>query len=100
MKSVQILFSIVIVLVLSAVAAGLYGVAMNSRTPTVSPSVTDFASCANAGYPVMESYPRQCASPDGRSFIEEVQIMDDSTFLVATSTATSSVPLPTNIELQ
>lgn len=99
MKSVQILFSIVIVLVLSAIAAGLYGVAMNGRVTTIAPTVTDFASCVQAGYPVMESYPRQCASPDGRSFIEDVQMMDDI-MLVATSTASSSAPLPTNIEVQ
>lgn len=32
--------------------------------------VTDFISCAENGFPVMESYPRQCATPDGRTFVE------------------------------
>ncbi|MBW3004630.1 DUF333 domain-containing protein [Candidatus Woesearchaeota archaeon] len=34
--------------------------------------ITDFQQCADAGLPVMESYPRQCRTPDGRIFREEV----------------------------
>ncbi|MAG12292.1 hypothetical protein CL630_00565 [bacterium] len=33
--------------------------------------ITDFDSCVAAGNPVMESYPRRCAS-DGRTFIENI----------------------------
>ncbi|OGY43060.1 MAG: hypothetical protein A2729_03785 [Candidatus Buchananbacteria bacterium RIFCSPHIGHO2_01_FULL_39_14] len=36
------------------------------------PVVTDFDSCLQAGYPIMESYPRQCQNPDGRKFIEDI----------------------------
>lgn len=35
-------------------------------------AIDDFAGCAEAGYPVMESYPRQCRTPDGRTFVEEL----------------------------
>lgn len=31
-----------------------------TRLATDSPNVTDFASCAAAGNPIMESYPEQC----------------------------------------
>jgi len=34
--------------------------------------VSSFEDCAAAGYPVMESYPRQCRTPDGRLFVEAV----------------------------
>ena len=34
--------------------------------------VTDFQSCADAGYPIMESNPRQCNTPEGRNFVEEI----------------------------
>ncbi len=34
--------------------------------------ITDFESCAKAGYPIMESYPRQCSLPDGRFFAESI----------------------------
>lgn len=36
----------------------------------VAVEINSFDDCANAGYPVLESYPRQCITPDGRRFIE------------------------------
>ncbi len=35
------------------------------------PAVNDFDSCVLAGYPVMESYPRKCTTPDGQTFTED-----------------------------
>ncbi|PIR49210.1 hypothetical protein COU80_00475 [Candidatus Peregrinibacteria bacterium CG10_big_fil_rev_8_21_14_0_10_55_24] len=35
-------------------------------------SVTSFEDCVAAGYPVMESYPEQCRTPDGRTFVREI----------------------------
>jgi hypothetical protein len=35
--------------------------------------ISSFDECAAAGYPVMESYPRQCRTPDGRHFTEEIE---------------------------
>ena len=34
--------------------------------------VRSFEECVAAGYPVMESYPRQCRTKDGRSFTEDI----------------------------
>ncbi len=31
-------------------------------------NVVDFKSCMSAGYPVQQSYPQVCHTPDGRSF--------------------------------
>lgn len=31
-------------------------------------NLTDFKSCIAAGYPVQQSYPQVCHTPDGRSF--------------------------------
>jgi len=36
-------------------------------------SIYSFEECAAAGYPVMESYPRQCNTPDGKHFVEEIE---------------------------
>jgi len=33
--------------------------------------ITNFQSCIEAGYPVMESYPRQCRTLGGRLFVKE-----------------------------
>jgi hypothetical protein len=34
--------------------------------------ITSFEQCAAAGNPVMESYPRQCRTPDGLHFVETI----------------------------
>lgn len=34
--------------------------------------VTSFEECVAAGYPVMESYPLQCMTPDGETFMQEI----------------------------
>ncbi|KND50325.1 MAG: hypothetical protein AB198_01980 [Parcubacteria bacterium C7867-003] len=34
--------------------------------------IKSFEDCVKAGYAVMESYPRQCKTPDGRTFAEEI----------------------------
>jgi len=34
--------------------------------------ITDFAECEAAGYPVGESFPRQCFGPNGQNFVEPV----------------------------
>ncbi len=34
-------------------------------------AISTFEECKDAGYPIMESYPEQCATPDGRSFIND-----------------------------
>jgi len=50
---------------------------MRVETPeTTPPVVTSFAECEKAGYPVMESYPRQCRVPGGALFVEAVVGLD------------------------
>jgi len=57
-----------IILVLAALA--IYLVA------TKEPAITTFEECVSAGYPILESYPRQCKTPDGRTFTEEIDKTD------------------------
>lgn len=33
--------------------------------------IDSFEDCANAGFPIMESFPEQCATPDGRTFTRQ-----------------------------
>ena len=42
-----------------------------NETPTI--TIRSFNDCIKAGYPVMESYPRQCKTADGRTYAEELQ---------------------------
>ena len=34
--------------------------------------INNFEDCVNAGYPLMESYPMRCKTPDGRTFTDEI----------------------------
>ncbi|GKS67548.1 hypothetical protein YTPLAS73_10950 [Nitrosarchaeum sp.] len=45
------------------------------RSPIES-SIEDFEDCAAAGNTIMESYPRQCMTSDGRNFVEEIDAID------------------------
>ena len=38
----------------------------------LTPSINSFEECVSADYLVMESYPRQCKTPDGRNFTEDI----------------------------
>ena len=40
-------------------------------------TISTFDECAAAGYPIMESYPEQCMTPDGRNFVNERQMTSD-----------------------
>lgn len=40
--------------------------------------INSFEECVSAGYPVMESYPRQCVALDGRNFVEDIGNDNDS----------------------
>ncbi|NOZ76363.1 MAG: hypothetical protein GXO65_01500 [Euryarchaeota archaeon] len=56
-------------LLLGGCTSGCTGPAPSPEPPG---NITSFQECVQAGYPVMESYPRQCRTPDGRTFVEEV----------------------------
>ena len=34
--------------------------------------IATFEDCVKAGYPVMDSYPRQCTLPSGRFFVQQI----------------------------
>lgn len=61
---------ILIIFLLSAVAiASAYFIF--SQKQQVAKSINSFDSCAKF-YPVMESYPAQCNTPDGRHFVQQL----------------------------
>ena len=45
---------------------------------TTIPQITSFAECEAAGFPIMESYPRQCRTSDGKNFTEEIATSQES----------------------
>lgn len=65
---------ILVVLVIAAIGAALWFMTKQEE-PTVvidDSKILSFLDCEAAGYPVMESYPRQCRTNDGRTFAEEL----------------------------
>lgn len=71
MQAFKILGLLALAAILAIVALILLKVA-----PRINPmpldSITSFEECAAAGNAVMESYPRQCRTKDGRLFVEEI----------------------------
>lgn len=46
-------------------------------TPGKGPqSINSFEECAAAGYPIMDSYPEQCAVPGGRTYTRQIPAND------------------------
>lgn len=57
----------------ASLLVGCSGLAVSGNPPdSGSQGVDSFEACVRAGYPVMESYPRQCRTADGQLFVEEV----------------------------
>jgi len=64
------------VIVLAALAYWIYNSnSSNQSQDYAAPQngeINSYEDCVAAGYPVMESYPEQCATPDGRSFTRDI----------------------------
>ena len=92
MKTNIILICTIAILVLLALFLALqYYPYPKKQEETPVAEVRSFEDCAAAGYPVMESYPRQCKTPDGRTYAEEIPV--HATYDNATSD-TIQVDLP------
>ena len=63
---------ILIALVLVAIAAGLLYLSSLGQHYRAA-AITNFDECAAAGNPIMESYPEQCRTADGRTFVNQHQ---------------------------
>jgi hypothetical protein len=59
-----------------AVALLIFGCIDNGAIPSPTKNITSFEECVKAGYPILESYPRQCRTPDGRNFISGTDFME------------------------
>lgn len=60
---------ILAILLIGVISAVFYWISLENE-PVV--TVNSYEECVDAGYPIMESYPEQCAAPDGRNFTREL----------------------------
>lgn len=66
--SKKILIFLIIIVVLGATAY--FTMFKPGEAPIT--DINSFEECVSAGYPVMESYPRQCKTPDGKTLTEDI----------------------------
>jgi len=61
----------IIAVIVILIGASIYFALYRQRS-SPSQTITNFEECAREGYPVGESYPRQCWTPDGKHFVEDI----------------------------
>lgn len=83
MPHMKLLFSIVALFVLFLLAWAISTSVTTPEEPAL--EVASFEDCAKAGYPVMESYPRRCNTPNGLSFTEVISSEASITYTNATT---------------
>jgi hypothetical protein len=69
-KTTTLLGLLVVLIVVAGVLFSLTTLARQQRIRTIG----SFEDCALAGYPITESYPEQCRTPDGRIFVNTKQV--------------------------
>lgn len=69
MEHLRLPFLIFLAMLLGLLATIIYNNAPRAQ-PILAPVITNFDECAQAGNAIMESYPRQCRTADGRLFVE------------------------------
>lgn len=72
----KITMAIIVIIIVLTVGIGSwwYYIQQEKIPPEVPPGedITNFEECKKAGYPVLETHPRQCKTPDGRVFTEKI----------------------------
>jgi hypothetical protein len=69
-KSTGLIFAAFIIIV---ALVGVFLFVGKPATPgTSSGTITSFDECVKAGYPIKESYPAQCMTPDGKNFVQDI----------------------------
>ncbi len=71
-----IFFALIGVIIIGGIGVAITRVGEGGMAAPAESIVTDFQSCAAAGNPVMESYPRQCRHGE-RTFVEHVMYAPD-----------------------
>lgn len=69
--SIGILLIILVILVVGFFALNSY-IYNEKQADEVGPTISSFEECIDAGYPVLDSYPEQCATADGKRFMRSL----------------------------
>ena len=69
MRSDVRIYSGIFLIILAALAVIIFAHRPGTKPPV---PISSFDDCVKAGYPVMQSYPPQCALPNGKFFVQRV----------------------------
>ena len=72
MKNKKLFYGILVAVLL--VIGIIISTTLNKQKTTL--EINNFDDCARAGYPILESYPRQCKTPDGKTFTEIIPLIE------------------------
>lgn len=89
MKSWQLMVLAVVLMAIAGVLLYVSEIGARHRAK----SITSFDECVAAGNPVMESYPEQCRSQDGRTFVNPRQQADTPQALAPAAQPSVTPPL-------
>ncbi len=95
MQSKRLVYPTFIIIII-LVGAGLF---WYSNKPTIKAAST-FEECVVAGYPVLESYPRQCRTREGRAFVEDIGNELEKTDLIRTNTPRPNQPISSPLVIE
>lgn len=83
-------------LLIAGIVVAAVGLALWWQLPSRQSDIATFAECVAAGYPVTESFPRVCRTPEGKKFVEPKVTKNTNTTVTpktnsATNTTTNSM---------
>lgn len=94
MKTSTILWVLGSILIGVGLATWVYAPVSTREEPV---PILSFTDCETAGYPVMESYPRQCRTPDGRTYAEEIPTSAPTYVQASADLIVVDLPLPDSV---
>ncbi len=76
-----IIVTILAIVLVTIIAVGIALFINNQRANAIS----NYEQCVQAGHPILESYPEQCVTPDGKSFTRQLtdaekKLLEDSSY--------------------
>ena len=78
---------VITLLIIISLAGGFFLWSSSMQRQEQIHSIASFEDCAAAGYPIIESYPEQCRTPDGRTFVRDISNDETSGGIVANGCA-------------
>lgn len=89
-------YLIIFVVLLAAISTYFYWRPKPEQKPA---EISSFEECAAAGYPIMESYPERCRTPDGKTFARDIGNELEKSDLIRVSSPRSGQTIVSPLEI-